>query len=142
MKMKGGWRKWRGTGEDGGGERVDGGGGVDGLSDDKLHYAKDLIDVLKKKHKDGIYKEMVIYVEACESGSIFEGLLSDGMNIYVQTASNSIEDSYGAYCPKEFGPLPFKDHPPPREFRTFLGDLYSVSWMEDTYLFSHGRSST
>ncbi|XP_074377510.1 legumain-like [Apium graveolens] len=103
-----------------------------GLSDDKLLYAKDLIDVLKKKHKAGTYKEMVIYLEACESGSIFEDFLPNVMNIYVQTASNSIEDSYGAYCPKEFGPLPFKDHPPPREYRTCLGDFYSVSWMEDS----------
>ncbi|XP_074341031.1 legumain-like [Apium graveolens] len=109
-----------------------GGPGILGLPDDKLLYAKDLIDVLKKKHKAGTYKEMVIYVEACDSGSIFEGLLPDNMNIYVQTASNATEDSYGAYCPKDFGTLPFKDHPPPREYRTCLGDLFSVSWMEDS----------
>ena len=41
----------------------------------------------------------MIYVEACESGSIFEGLLSDGLNIYATTASNARESSWGTYCP-------------------------------------------
>lgn len=78
----------------------------------------------------------VIYLEACESGSIFEGLLPDDMNIYVQTAANATENSYAAYCPKDGEYLPFKDHPAPREYTTCLGDLYSVSWLEDRYMFS------
>jgi len=68
---------------------------------------------------------MVIYVEACESGSIFEGLLPEGMNIYVTTASNAEESSWGTYCP---GMKPS----PPLEYDTCLGDLYSVAWMEDS----------
>lgn len=67
----------------------------------------------------------VIYLEACESGSIFEGLLPEGLNIYVTTASNAEESSWGTYCP---GMYP----PPPPEYETCLGDLYSVAWMEDT----------
>lgn len=66
----------------------------------------------------------VIYLEACESGSIFEGLLPEGLNIYVTTASNAQESSWGTYCPG-------MDNPPPPEFGTCLGDLYSVAWMED-----------
>ncbi|XP_004305798.1 PREDICTED: vacuolar-processing enzyme-like [Fragaria vesca subsp. vesca] len=86
-------------------------------------YAKDLIDVLKKKHASKGYKSMVLYVEACESGRIFEGLLPDNLNIYATTASNAEESSYGTYCPGE------EDVPP--EYSTCLGDLYSISWMED-----------
>ncbi|KAK1378279.1 Vacuolar-processing enzyme [Heracleum sosnowskyi] len=109
-----------------------GGPGVLGMPNLEMLYANDFIHVLKKKHKARTYKEMVIYVEACESGSIFQGLLPDDMNIYVQTASNATESSYGAYCPKDDEHLPYKDHPPPREYTTCLGDLYSVSWMEDS----------
>jgi legumain len=87
-------------------------------------YAVDFVETLKKKYESGTYKEMVIYVEACESGSIFEGLLPEGLNIYVTTASNAEESSWGTYCP---GMWP----PPPPEFYTCLGDLYSVAWMED-----------
>jgi legumain len=62
--------------------------------------------------------------EACESGSIFEGLLSDSLNIYATTASNSVESSWGTYCP---GMAPS----PPPEFNTCLGDLYSVAFLEN-----------
>lgn len=45
------------------------------------------------------FADMVLYIEACESGSIFEGLLPEGINIYVTTAANSYESSWGTYCP-------------------------------------------
>ncbi|XLU21381.1 hypothetical protein S245_057447, partial [Arachis hypogaea] len=78
-------------------------------------YANDLNDVLKKKHASGGYKSLVFYLEACESGSIFEGLLPEDINIYATTASNTVESSWGTYC-----------------YSTCLGDLYSISWMEDS----------
>ncbi|XP_076899008.1 vacuolar-processing enzyme-like [Bidens hawaiensis] len=99
--------------------------GVLGMPTSPYLYAKDLIDVLKKKHASGTYKSLVFYLEACESGSIFEGLLPQGLNIYATTASGPDENSWGTYCPGE--------HPsPPQEYDTCLGDLYSVSWMEDS----------
>jgi len=88
-------------------------------------YANDFIQVLNQKHDAGSYREMVIYIEACESGSIFEGLLPTDMNIYATTASNAEENSWGTYCPG-------MDPPPPPEYDTCLGDLYSVAWMEDS----------
>lgn len=102
-----------------------GGPGVLGMPIGPSLYANDLIDVLKKKHAADSYKQMVIYVEACESGSIFEGLLPEGMNIYVTTASNAEESSWGTYCPG-------MEPSPPLEYDTCLGDLYSVAWMEDS----------
>ncbi|GAB4837141.1 hypothetical protein Ancab_002052 [Ancistrocladus abbreviatus] len=72
-------------------------------TDEEL-YAKDLIDVLKKKHASGTYKSMVIYLEACESGSMFDGLLPQGLNIYATTASNANESSWGFYCPGLYPP--------------------------------------
>ncbi|KAB2007861.1 hypothetical protein ES319_D10G059400v1 [Gossypium barbadense] len=64
-------------------------------------------------------------VLACESGSIFEGLLPEGLNIYATTAANAVESSWGTYCPGEY-------RSPPPEYETCLGDLYSVAWMEDS----------
>lgn len=102
-----------------------GGPGVLGMPLPPYLYANDFVQVLKKKHDAGSYREMVIYVEACESGSIFEGLLPTDLNIYVTTASNAEENSWGTYCPG-------MDPPPPPEYDTCLGDLYSVAWMEDS----------
>ncbi|PIN13245.1 Asparaginyl peptidase [Handroanthus impetiginosus] len=102
-----------------------GGPGVLGMPTNANLYADDLIKVLKKKHASGTYKSLVFYLEACESGSIFEGLLPEGLNIYATTASNAEESSWGTYCP---GDSPS----PPREYETCLGDLYSVAWMEDS----------
>ncbi|KAK1372565.1 Vacuolar-processing enzyme [Heracleum sosnowskyi] len=55
-----------------------GGPGVLGMPTNPYMYAGDLVDVLKKKHASGTYKSLVFYLEACESGSIFEGLLPEG----------------------------------------------------------------
>ncbi|TXG69611.1 hypothetical protein EZV62_004546 [Acer yangbiense] len=88
-------------------------------------YAKDLIDTLKRKYEAKAYKSMVIYVEACEAGSMFDGLLPNNWNIYAITAANPEEDSYGFYC--DFG-FPFS----PKEYETCLGDLFSISWLEDS----------
>ncbi|KAL2650297.1 hypothetical protein R1flu_018425 [Riccia fluitans] len=102
-----------------------GGPGVLGMPTPPYLYAPDLISTLQRKYDLGTYKKMVIYLEACESGSIFEGILPEGLNIYVTTASNAEESSWGFYCP---GMIPS----PPEEFDTCLGDLYSVAWMEDS----------
>ncbi|CAF1050013.1 unnamed protein product [Rotaria sordida] len=81
-------------------------------------YAKDLNKTITQMHSGKKYKEMVIYIEACESGSMLEGLLPDNINIYATTASNADESSYACYYDDK------------RE--TYLGDLYSVNWMEDS----------
>ncbi|GAB2223032.1 hypothetical protein Droror1_Dr00017167 [Drosera rotundifolia] len=85
-------------------------------------YANTFITTLKKKYASGTYKTMVIYLEACESGSMFEGLLPKGLNIYATTASNAQESSYATYC----------EGVGMEEYTTCLGDLYSVSWMENS----------
>ncbi|XP_050219165.1 vacuolar-processing enzyme [Mercurialis annua] len=102
-----------------------GGPGVLGMPTNPYLYANDLNDVLKKKHASGTYKSLVFYLEACESGSVFEGLLPEGLNIYATTASNAVESSWGTYCPGE-------NPSPPPEYETCLGDLYSIAWMEDS----------
>lgn len=81
-------------------------------------YATQLLKVLKKMYSENKYSQMVIYVEACESGSMFENLLPSNLNIYATTAANGRESSYACYYDNL------------RE--TYLGDVYSVKWMEDS----------
>uniref|UniRef100_A0A453S9L7 Vacuolar-processing enzyme n=1 Tax=Aegilops tauschii subsp. strangulata TaxID=200361 RepID=A0A453S9L7_AEGTS len=69
-------------------------------------YAGDFIKVLWQKHASKSYSNMIIYVEACECGSIFEGLMPQDLNIYVTTAANAEESSWGAYCPGMETPPP------------------------------------
>jgi len=72
-----------------------------------------------------MYGQMVLYIEACESGSMFEGLLASNINVYATTAANSIESSWGTYCSPD-------DVVDGTHIGSCLGDLYSVNWMEDS----------
>jgi legumain len=81
-------------------------------------YAKDLIPALENMHAKGMYKELVFYLEACESGSMFNNLLKEDINIYATTAANPRQSSYAWYYDSSR--------------RTYLGDEYSVRWMEDS----------
>ncbi|PRD27933.1 UNVERIFIED_CONTAM: Legumain [Trichonephila clavipes] len=64
-----------------------------------------------------MYRKKVIYIEACEFGSMFENILPN-IKVYATTAANSEESSYAYY---------FVD-----KRDTYLGDSYSVHWMEDS----------
>jgi len=67
----------------------------------------------------------VFYLEACESGSMFSGLLPANINIYATTAANPTESSWGFYCPPD-------DSVNGKHVNSCLGDEYSIQWMEDT----------
>lgn len=71
-----------------------------------------------------MYKQLVFYLEACESGSMFDGLLKPEWNIYATTAANGYESSWGCYCGGEAMVNGVS-------LGTCLGDLYSVNWMEN-----------
>jgi legumain len=87
-------------------------------------HAKELIAALTTMHEKKLYKELVFYLEACESGSMFATLPTD-INIYATSASNAKESSWGTYCSPD-------DKVNGKSIRSCLGDLYSVNWMEDS----------
>ncbi|ESO96473.1 hypothetical protein LOTGIDRAFT_115714 [Lottia gigantea] len=92
--------------------------GILGFPREFLH-ATQLSPVVKKMAKDNKFAKLVFYVEACESGSIFAGdLLPDNINVFATTAANAHESSYACY---------FDNH-----LKTYLGDVYSVMWMQDS----------
>jgi legumain len=79
---------------------------------------KQLTDATNKMHSENRYKRLVYYVEACESGSMFRNVLPDNINVFATTASDYDESSYAFYYDKDR--------------RTYLGDEYSINWMEDS----------
>jgi legumain len=81
-------------------------------------YAKDLIPVLKKASADKRFDQMVFYIEACESGSMFNKLLSKDLRIYATTASNPFESSYA--CGYD------------NTYNAYLNDCYSINFLNDT----------
>jgi len=96
-----------------------------GEDDDDVLHAKDLLAALERAHKKGMYKQLAIYLETCNSGSMFADLLPEDSPVYAVTAANAQESSFGTYC-YEQGLIAGK------EMDTCLGDLFSVNWMEDS----------
>jgi legumain len=101
-----------------------GGVGLIAFPNQPYLYARDLIAALQTMHTKNLYKELVFYVEACESGSMFK-TLPDDLNIYVTTAANGKESSWGTYCAPN-------DSVNGQNINSCLGDLYSVNWMENS----------
>jgi len=92
--------------------------GILGFPSSELHAA-DLNRALREMWENKQFSQMVMYIEACESGSIFDNdQLPDNINIYATTAANAKESSYACYYDKTR--------------RTYLGDVYSIKWMEDS----------
>merc|ERR1712156_1074757 len=87
-------------------------------------YADELDSTLQTMKDTGMFKELVFYLEACESGSMFPNLDATE-NIYAMTASNASLSSWAAYC----GSDAFVDG---TYIGSCLGDLFSINWMEDT----------
>jgi len=87
-------------------------------------YANDLLAAIQAMHDSNKYKKGVYYLEACESGSMFVDLPKD-INFYALSASNPTESSWGTYCPPD-------DMVDGKDVGSCLGDLFAVSWMEDS----------
>lgn len=87
-------------------------------------YADAFHNALKTMHSKGMYKEMVVYIEACESGSMFQNILENNINVYALSAANAVESSWGTYCSPQ-------DSVNGKHIGSCLGDLFSTNWMED-----------
>ena len=90
----------------------------------KYLYADELADAFNVMHEKKMYKELVFYLEACHSGSMFDKELPDDIKIYAVTAADPNESSYAEYCgadAKVDGKL----------IGSCLGDEFSCRFMED-----------
>jgi len=84
----------------------------------ELLQATDLNNALQYMHTNKKYAKLVFYLEACESGSMFDTLLPKNINIFATTASDPTTSSWACYYDATRN--------------TYLGDVYSVNWMEDS----------
>lgn len=98
-----------------------GGPGMIMFPDGALH-AQDLLDTLTQMHSKKMYKELLFYMEACFSGSMFTQLPKN-LNIFATTAAAPGENSFATYCMVNVHG---------KKFPECLGDMFSVSWMEDS----------
>jgi len=71
----------------------------------------------------GRYSKLVFYLETCESGSMFVNLPKN-TNIYALSAAGTSESSWATYCSPD-------DVIQNKHIGTCLGDLFSVSFIED-----------
>lgn len=82
-------------------------------------HATDLQKAILSMHENNQYKKMVFYIEACESGSMFNRhKLPSNINVFATTAANGAESSYAVYFDNKR--------------QTYLGDVYSVKWLQDS----------
>jgi len=86
-------------------------------------FADELNDTLQYMYDKQMYQEFVIFIEACESGSMFQNIDLASINAWALTATNATNPSYGTYC------YPHEQINGTHMY-TCLGDLFSVSWME------------
>jgi len=96
-------------------------------------YADALNDAINTMHANDMYDQLVFYIEACESGSMFPNL-KDDINVAAMTASNATLSSWAAYCSPD-------DTVNGVEIGSCLGDLFSVNWMEDTEMNNYKTES-
>merc|ERR1711865_615478 len=101
-----------------------GGVGIVEMPNGPMLKNTELVAALTAMHASNMYKKLVFYMEACESGSMF-ATLPAGLNIYATTAANAKESSWGTYCSPN-------DSVDGKNMNTCLGDLYSVNWLEDS----------
>ena len=87
-------------------------------------YEKNLTATIKQMHAQKAYKQMLIYIEACESGSMGENLPND-IDVYMTTAATSWQSSYAWYMDEKR--------------KTYLADEYSKNWMENADKEAYGK---
>ena len=90
-------------------------------------YAHNLSETLQWMVSNRRFKELVIYIESCESGSMLNGYIPAGSSIYGTTAATPYESSFACYW---------------SGYRsTYLGDVYSVKWMQNSDVANMGKET-
>ncbi|KER20035.1 hypothetical protein T265_15407, partial [Opisthorchis viverrini] len=86
---------------------------------DEVLHAMELNDTLAYMHSKKMFNKLVLYVEACYSGSMFKDVLSSNMGIYVTTSAKEDEESSAIYCQD-------------KDIDVCLADEYSYAWLLDS----------
>ena len=86
-------------------------------------YADTLISTLQSMKHDWKFRHLLFFLDACDSGSMFDKLLPSDISVYAITAASDQQFSWGTFCPSD-------DVVEGTPLYTCLGDLFTVSWMD------------
>lgn len=102
-----------------------GGAGIVSFPNGPFYHATQLSMDLEAMQNNTMFNTLIFYMEACYSGSMFTDLPTNGNGrMLALTAANAKESSWGYYC------MDADVHG--KDIGTCLGDLFSISWMEDS----------
>ncbi|XP_058262300.1 legumain-like [Hemibagrus wyckioides] len=88
-------------------------------------HAADLTDTVKTMARNGKFSKMVIYIEACHSGSMLDQLKDS--NVYGVSACRPEEKSYSCYYDKRLN--------------TSISTLFSAYWLQHTEMAKRNTTS-
>jgi legumain len=95
-----------------------GGPGMVAFPNGQVLHATQLRDAVNKMFEKKMYKKLVLYIEACESGSMCNHMIDASKHAYCFTASTPSQSSYA--CDYD------------NTVRAYLNDCWSINWMLDT----------
>lgn len=84
-------------------------------------YADDLMDVFKQMQ--GKFNKLVMYLEACESGSMFVNL-PPSIKVYAVSAAGTSEPSWATYCEPD-------DVVQGKHIGSCLADMFTARFLDD-----------
>ena len=88
--------------------------------DDHNMSAKELNDTITSMHENKRYGNLVIYLDTCNAGSMFENILSNNIGVYAVTSTNSTTHSFSSDC----NSVAFPGH-----YEVCTGGLFSINWI-------------
>ena len=103
---------------------------MDATHNMKPMYSFQLFRALKTMEEKKMFAKLVMYVDACQSGSVFDGVLPNNTQIYVETSANPDEPAYASYCPGQWIGNYSASSVNGTEIGVCIGDVYSSTWME------------
>ncbi|KER19375.1 hypothetical protein T265_11830 [Opisthorchis viverrini] len=81
--------------------------------------AVELNGLLAHMHSKKKYNKLVLYVEACQSGSLFRNILPKNVGIYVTTSANEDGQSWSVFCSDKY-------------IDVCLASEYAYAWIGDS----------
>eukprot|EP00210_Caulerpa_lentillifera_P002410 g2311.t1 len=93
-------------------------------------YADEFNKLLIGLRQNSVFKEMLVYIEACDAGSMFYNMpIKDEYRIMGVSAAGAHESSYATYCPDSS--KTYSSIVNPNKIRSCMGDLFTVAWIQD-----------
>eukprot|EP00210_Caulerpa_lentillifera_P002411 g2312.t1 len=94
------------------------------------YYADEFNKLLIELRQNSMFKEMLVYIEACYAGSMFLSMpVTKEDKILAVTAASAYESSYATFCPNYY--RRFSETINPNIIGSCMGDLFTLAWILD-----------